>query len=275
MSIDSVGVTVSRPRRLTSLNVARSDDARPLLQAKNLEQEFRGAQQPVRVLRGVNLTVCGGQFVAIMGSSGSGKSTLLHALGGLESPSAGQVVFDGRVLSELSDHDLTLLRRRRIGFIFQSFNLLPLLTVRENILLPLLIDGQRQLSYAKMLAIFERLFGLEQIMNRRPGELSGGQRQHVAIARALLTEPDLILADEPTGSLDHAAGAAVLEYLWSSCAHLGRTVVMVTHEAKAAVYADRVLVLRDGAVAAEISLGRNKARNDARTLVTRLQELGL
>jgi putative ABC transport system ATP-binding protein len=272
---DSVGVRVSRPRQLTSISFAGSTNPQPLLQAENLEQEFGGTQEPARVLRGVNITVDRGEFVAIMGASGSGKSTLLHALGGLESPSAGRVIFDGQVLAELSDHDLTLLRRRRIGFVFQSFNLLPLLTVRENILLPLLIDDRSLSAHGKMLDILGRLLGLEQIMARRPGELSGGQRQHVAIARALLTEPDLILADEPTGSLDHAGGVVVLDYLWSGCAHLGRTVVMVTHEAKAAIYADRVLVLQDGVVAAEISLGRNKARNDARTLVARLQELGL
>ena len=272
---DGAGVRVSRPRRLTPISLAGSTNLQPLLQAENVQQEFRGTEEPVKVLRGVNMAVQSGEFVAIMGSSGSGKSTLLHALGGLESPSAGRVIFDGRVLDELSDHDLTLLRRRRIGFVFQSFNLLPLLTVRENILLPVLIDDQPLLAYGKMLDILGRLLGLEPIMARWPDELSGGQRQHVAIARALLNEPDLILADEPTGSLDHAAGVAVLEYLWSSCAHLGRTVVMVTHEAKAAIYADRVLVLRDGVVAAEILVGRNKARNDARTLVTRLQELGL
>jgi putative ABC transport system ATP-binding protein len=273
--VSDEGVRVSRRRRPVSISLARSPRLQPLLQAENLEQEFRGAHQPVRVLRGINLVVHSGEFVAIMGSSGSGKSTLLHALGGLESPSAGRVIFDGRVLSDLSDHELTLLRRRRIGFVFQSFNLLPLLTVRENILLPLLIDDQPWSAHGTMLNILVRLLGLELIMDRRPSELSSGQQQHVAVARALLAEPDLILADEPTGSLDHAAGIAVLEYLWSSCAHLGRTVVMVTHEAKAAIYADRVLVLRDGALVAEIKLGRDKARNDARTLVTRLQELGL
>lgn len=251
------------------------DAGAPLLRAEAVAKRFSLRGRSLAVLRGVDLQVERGEFVAVMGASGSGKSTLLHLLGGLDQPTSGRVLVDGTDLARLSDHALTLLRRRRIGFIFQFFNLLPTLTVRENIVLPLLIAGKRPEAHARILQILIRLLHLSDILDQRPSELSGGEQQRVAVARALLEGPDLILADEPTGNLDHASGVELLDYLWSGCAHLGRTVVMVTHEAKAANYADRVLVLRDGAVMAEIPLGRDKRRQNARALVDRLAELGL
>jgi putative ABC transport system ATP-binding protein len=247
----------------------------PVLEARGVVKRFGFRDGFVVALAGVDLAVQRGEFVAIMGSSGSGKSTLLHILGGLEAPSEGSVCIDGVETARLSDRELTLLRRRKIGFVFQFFNLLPTLTARENIELPMLIAGRRPAEFRSLQDTFVRLLRLEAVLDHRPEQLSGGEQQRVAIARALLTEPDLILADEPTGNLDHAAGMELLEYLWSGCAHMGRTVVMVTHEAKAAIYADRVVLLRDGRIVDEVLLGRDKPRDNARPLIARLQEIGL
>ncbi|MBI4495163.1 MAG: ABC transporter ATP-binding protein [Chloroflexi bacterium] len=246
-----------------------------ILHAEGLVKRFPVRDGYVQALAGVDLVVRRGEFVAIMGSSGSGKSTLLHLLGGLERPSAGRVLLDGMDLGRLSDRELTLLRRRKIGFVFQFFNLIPTLTAHENIILPLLIDGKRPAEQARMLELLVRLLRLEGVLDHRPDQLSGGEQQRVAIARALLTQPDVIMADEPTGNLDHASGMELLEHLWSSCAHLGRTIVMVTHEAKAAIFADRVVLLQDGLVIDQVPLGRDKPRDNARPLIARLQELGL
>jgi len=181
-----------------------------------------------------------------MGPSGSGKSTLLHCLAGLDRPTAGAVVIDGTPLADLSDRDLTVLRRSAIGFVFQSFNLLPMLTARENVALPLRIAGTRD-SDARVDAMLGEV-GLADRAGHRPSELSGGQQQRVAIARALVAEPTVIFADEPTGNLDSASGLEILDLLRRAVDERGRTVVMVTHDPRAATIADRVVLLSDGRV---------------------------
>jgi putative ABC transport system ATP-binding protein len=205
----------------------------------------RGATQ-VRALDGVDLEISAGRFTAIMGPSGSGKSTLMHCLAGLDTPTSGSVVVSGRELAELSDTDLTRFRRDHIGFVFQSFNLLPMLTARQNILLPVDL-GRRRVDPAwfdllvDVLAIGDRL-------GHRPGEMSGGQQQRVAVARGLVTRPTIMFADEPTGNLDSHAGAEVLGLLRRCVRELGQTVVMVTHDQQSASYADDLVVIEDGRV---------------------------
>ena len=204
----------------------------------------------VRALDGVTVDVPRGRFTAIMGASGSGKSTLLHCLAGLDTPTSGRVRIGDADLAGLSDTALSRLRRERIGFVFQSFNLLPTLTAEQNVLLPLELAGRRP-DRARLAALAASL-GLADRLGHRPAELSGGQQQRVAIARALLPGPDLLGADEPTGNLDSRTGAEVLELLRRSVRELGQTVVMVTHDPVAAAYADRVLLLADGRLAGEL-----------------------
>jgi len=199
---------------------------------------------------GVDVAFGRGQFTAIMGPSGSGKSTLMHCLAGLDSASAGQVWLGDTELTGLRDEQLTTLRRERIGFVFQSFNLLPVLDAQENILLPMQLAGLRP-DRAWLDAVIGRL-GLRDRLRHRPHELSGGQQQRVAVARALLPRPDVVFADEPTGNLDSHAGAEVLDLLRSSARETGQTVVMVTHDPVAAAYADRVVLLADGRLAGEV-----------------------
>jgi putative ABC transport system ATP-binding protein len=204
----------------------------------------------VRALAGVDVAFDRGGFTAIMGPSGSGKSTLMHCLAGLDSATAGQVFLGDTQLTGLRDDELTRLRRDRIGFVFQAFNLLPVLDARENIVLPVQLAGRRP-DPAWFDAVIARL-GLRERLRHRPSELSGGQQQRVAIARALLPRPDVVFADEPTGNLDSRAGAEVLDLLRSSVRETGQTVVMVTHDPTAASYADRVVLLADGRPAGEI-----------------------
>ncbi|HEY4018213.1 MAG TPA: ABC transporter ATP-binding protein [Pseudonocardiaceae bacterium] len=198
----------------------------------------------VRALDGVTIGFRQGSFTAVMGPSGSGKSTFLHCAAGLDRPSSGSVLLDGQDLTGLSERKLTELRRERIGFVFQSFNLLPALTVLENVTLPLRLAGRRP----KRLAVFDVLarVGLDGKLNRRPGELSGGQQQRVAIARALITRPAVVFGDEPTGALDTGTSREVLSLLRETVRQAGLTVVMVTHDPVAAAYADRVVFLADG-----------------------------
>ncbi len=192
-----------------------------------------------------------GHLTAIMGPSGSGKSTLLHCMAGLDSVTSGDVRIGGTLISELSDQDLTLLRRRRLGFIFQAFNLVPTLTAEENILLPLLLGGKKPDRNWEEQVVAS--LGLDDRLAHRPGELSGGQQQRVAVARALVTRPDIIFADEPTGNLDSTAGHEVLGFLRRAVDDWNQTVAMVTHDPDAASYADTVIFLRDGRVTGELA----------------------
>jgi putative ABC transport system ATP-binding protein len=247
-----------------------------ILEARNLTKRYRLGNRDVDALRGVSLRVRRGEFVALMGPSGSGKSTLLQLLGGLDRPTGGEVVLDGEVVSRLSDAQATRLRREKTGFVFQFFNLIPLLDVYENVALPFTIagidprHGDAAVRIHDMLALLD-LLGRER---NRPDQLSGGEQQRVALARALVSRPAILLADEPTGNLDYATGGEILDELWRSCDERGQTIVLVTHDARAAAQADRVLVVGDGRIRDEIELGR-RANRDAGPLIARLAQLGL
>jgi putative ABC transport system ATP-binding protein len=247
-----------------------------ILEARDLTKRYTIGPQVVEALRGVSLSVAPGEFVAIMGPSGSGKSTLLHLLGGLDRPTSGEVVLDGIPLHRLSDDEATRLRREKTGFVFQAFNLIPLLTVYENVALPLAIAGTstRRRDVAERIRAVVELVDLADRLRARPDQLSAGEQQRVAVARALVTRPAILLADEPTGNLDYASGKELLDALWRSCAEEGQTIVLVTHDAKAAAYADRVCVVEDGRIVDEIDLGR-RADHAAGPLIARLAELGL
>jgi putative ABC transport system ATP-binding protein len=225
-----------------------------LLQARGLERSFGSGATAVRALHDVDLGVREGEMVAIMGPSGSGKSTLLHVLGALDRPDAGSVAIGGRRYDNLSDRELTKLRGEVFGFVFQFFNLLPTLTAAENVLLPVLVNGERPSRYAERIDQLLEKVGLAGRADHLPTELSGGEQQRVAIARALLREPRLVLADEPTGNLDSASGGTVMSLL-RSVVDEGQTVVMVTHDPGAAALADRVVFLRDGGIVGEVEGG--------------------
>ncbi|HEX5012974.1 MAG TPA: ABC transporter ATP-binding protein [Candidatus Limnocylindrales bacterium] len=246
-----------------------------ILEARDLTKRYRLGATTVDALRGVSLSVQEGEFVALMGPSGSGKSTLLQLLGGLDRPTSGEITLEGAAISRLSDDAATTLRRNRTGFVFQSFNLIPLLDLEENVALPFTIagdalDAETRQRIADAIALVD-LAGKE---HHRPDELSAGEQQRVAIARALVTRPALLFADEPTGNLDYTTGTEILDALWRSCVERHQTVVLVTHDSKAAAYADRVLVISDGQIRDEISLGR-RVSHDAAPLIARLAELGL
>jgi putative ABC transport system ATP-binding protein len=218
--------------------------------ARAVTRTFGKGDAAVHALRGVTLDVPAGQFAAIMGPSGSGKSTLMHLLAGLDRPTTGTVTIGDEDVSSMKDAQLTKLRRRHIGFVFQAFNLLPVLTAEENVALPLTIAGRK--PDRKALAHALDRMGLTERRRHRPAELSGGQQQRVAIARALITRPTVLLADEPTGNLDSKAGRAVLELLRETVDHDGQTIVMVTHDPHAAEQADRVIHLADGRIVDEV-----------------------
>jgi putative ABC transport system ATP-binding protein len=220
------------------------------VRADGLTKTYGRGETAVHALAGVDVAFARGAFTAIMGPSGSGKSTLMHCLAGLDTATGGRVWLGDTELTSLRDDQLTRLRRERIGFVFQSFNLLPVLDARENIVLPLQLAGRRP-DPAWFDAVVARL-GLRERLRHRPAELSGGQQQRVAVARALLPRPDVVFADEPTGNLDSRAGAEVLGLLRSSVRETGQTVVMVTHDPIAAAYADRVVLLADGRLAGEV-----------------------
>ncbi|GGI08388.1 ABC transporter ATP-binding protein [Egicoccus halophilus] len=225
--------------------------ARPAVRARGLTKVYGSGDAAVVALDDVDLDLARGAFTAIMGPSGSGKSTLMHLLAGLDTATAGQALLGDLDLTTLDDEALTRLRRDRVGFVFQSFNLLPMFTAEQNIVLPLQLAGTR--PDPQWLATLVGTLGLGDRLAHRPGELSGGQRQRVAIARALVTKPDVVFADEPTGNLDSRAGAEVLSFLRRSVRELGRTVIMVTHDPAAAAYADRVVLFADGRVAGDIA----------------------
>jgi putative ABC transport system ATP-binding protein len=248
----------------------------PILEAHDLTKHYELGQAGVDALRGVSLAVEAGEFVALMGPSGSGKSTLLQLLGGLDRPTSGTVVFEGRDLGRLSDGQATKLRRERTGFVFQAFNLIPLLDVRENIGLPFTIAGH-DASRGELKERVRQAIGLVELTGKerhRPDQLSAGEQQRVAVARALVTRPSVLLADEPTGNLDYTTGSDLLHSLWRSCDHDGQTIVLVTHDARAAAYADRVLVIGDGRIRDEIVLGR-RIDHSAAPLISRLAQIGL
>jgi len=219
--------------------------------ARDVTRRYGEGETAVDALRGISVDVPSGKLTAVMGPSGSGKSTLMHILAGLDKPTSGSVAVAGKEITTLKDSDLTKLRREHIGFVFQFFNLLPMLSAEENIKLPLLIAGEKPDQ-----AFFDQLVasvGLGDRLGHRPAELSGGQQQRVAIARALVSQPDVVFADEPTGNLDSHTGHEILELLRVSVEQLGQTIVMVTHEARAAAIADRVLYLADGVIVRELS----------------------
>ena len=215
-----------------------------VLQTRGLKKVYGTGEARVRALDGVDLDVEQGEFVAVVGTSGSGKSTLLHMLGGLDRPTAGTVTVDGRNIFALSDEALTVFRRRKIGFVFQAYNLVPVLSVWENIVLPVQLDGRRP-DKAYLAQVVEAL-GLAEKLDRLPGQLSGGQQQRVAIARALAAQPAILLADEPTGNLDSKTSQDVLSLMKVTGRRFSQTMVMITHNEEIAQLADRIVRIEDG-----------------------------
>jgi putative ABC transport system ATP-binding protein len=223
-----------------------------LIEASNLSKIYKLGDETIYALNSLSLAVKKGEFVAVMGPSGSGKSTLMHLLGLLDSPDEGRIVLEGQDTSSLTDDELTALRRDKLGFIFQSFELIPTLSAKENILLPAEIAGRRAEAEVRCKTL-ATLLGIEARLKHKPNELSGGQRQRVAIARALINDPAVILADEPTGNLDSKTGEEVLELLRNGVMQEGWTVIMVTHDDYAATYADRIIHLKDGQITRAVS----------------------
>jgi len=219
-----------------------------MISVRDVHKVFRQGETEVRALAGVSLDIAAGDFVAIMGPSGSGKSTLLHLMGGLDVPTAGEIVIDGTPISRMSDDEITIFRRRKIGFVFQFFNLLPTYSAEENVALPLLLDRRRARDVRERVAAALDLVGLGHRRRHRPDELSGGEMQRVAIARALVIDPALILADEPTGNLDTRTGEQILGLIRDANRARGCTVVLVTHDTRAAGHAARTITLKDGTV---------------------------
>jgi putative ABC transport system ATP-binding protein len=278
--------TLERPKGAdrASWSDLRADDATapvtvesvataPILEARDVTKVYELGRTTVEALRGVTLSVAPGEFVALMGPSGSGKSTLLQLLGGLDRPTSGSIVFEGRDISALTDAQATRLRRERTGYVFQSFNLIPLLNVTENVMLPFTIAGNTKDAKDRVQRVID-LVELSGKERHRPDQLSAGEQQRVAVARALVTRPSVLLADEPTGNLDYTNSGELLDALWRSCDEGSQTIVLVTHDARAAAYADRVLVIGDGRLQEEIALGR-RADHSAAPLIARLAAVGL
>jgi putative ABC transport system ATP-binding protein len=233
--------------------------------ARDLTRRYGEGDSAVDALRGVSVDVEHGKMTAVMGPSGSGKSTLMHILAGLDKPTSGSVTIAGTEITDLGDNDLTRLRREHIGFVFQFFNLLPMLTAKENVLLPLTIAGEKP-EEGWFDDLTERI-GLSDRLTHRPAELSGGQQQRVAIARALVSKPTVVFADEPTGNLDSTTSSEILELMRASVDEYGQTTVMVTHDPRAAAMADRVLFLADGVVVKDI------ARSSQHEILLAMEEL--
>ncbi|HKC21920.1 MAG TPA: ABC transporter ATP-binding protein [Gaiellaceae bacterium] len=238
----------------------------PVVSARDLTRRYGEGDTAVDALRGVSLDVRKGELLAVMGPSGSGKSTLMHILAGLDRPTSGEVTIAGTEISKLNDNDLTKLRREHIGFVFQFFNLLPMLDAEENVVLPLSIAGEKP-DKAWVNELLDQV-GLAQRRHHRPSELSGGQQQRVAIGRALVNKPTIIFADEPTGNLDSKTSGEILELLERSVRELEQTIVMVTHEPRAAAIADRILFLDDGLIV------REAREISAHDIVAAMEELG-
>jgi putative ABC transport system ATP-binding protein len=245
---------------------ANGTQTAPAAHSVDLRKTYGAGQAEVHALAGVNVTFQRGRFTAVMGPSGSGKSTLMHCMAGLDRPTSGQSFVGGLDIGNLDDNGLTRLRRDRIGFVFQSFNLVPTLTAAENITLPAALAGTK--VNRDWLNYLVGQLGIADRLTHRPGELSGGQQQRVACARALINQPDLIFADEPTGNLDSNSSAEVLTFLRRSVTELGQSIVMVTHDPRGAAYADRVIFLADGAVVGELQ------RPTADSVLQRMRTLG-
>ena len=217
-----------------------------ILSVRNLKKYYNTAENTVKALDGIDLDICKGEFLAVVGTSGSGKSTLLHMLGGLDNPTSGEIIIDGRNISGLSRDELTVYRRRKIGFVFQNYNLLPLMNVYENIVLPIKLDGIKpDDDYVEEIL---KLLKLEDKKYFMPNQLSGGQQQRVALARALAIKPAIILADEPTGNLDSRTSQDVLGLIKISSQNLAQTIVMITHNEEIAQMADRIIRIEDGKI---------------------------
>jgi putative ABC transport system ATP-binding protein len=252
------------------MSEAAAVDSRPstdgsVVQAREVTRRYGEGDTAVDALRGVSLDVEREQLVAVMGPSGSGKSTLMHIMAGLDKPTTGEVSVDGTAISDLNDNDLTRLRRQHVGFVFQFFNLLPMLTAEENILLPLTLAGRK--PEAEFFDELIRRVGLADRLSHRPAELSGGQQQRVAIARALVSRPTVVFADEPTGNLDSTTSGEILVLMRESVSVFGQTTVMVTHDPRAAAIADRILFLADGLIVREL------AKSDQHEVIAAMEEI--
>ena len=267
----SVNSTKGFPMNAAAATAALSDErvlldhSPPAVAAREIARRYGEGDTAVDALRGVSLEVPRGELTAVMGPSGSGKSTLMHIMAGLDRPTGGSVEIDGTEITTLKDSELTKLRRKHIGFVFQFFNLLPMLTAEENVTLPLTLAGRKP-EPGWLEELLESV-GLEDRRKHRPAELSGGQQQRVAIARAVISRPTVLFADEPTGNLDSASSGEILELVRRSVDELGQTTVMVTHDPVAATIADRVLLLADGAIA------RTLARPTQAQVIDAIQEV--
>ena len=217
-----------------------------LIEVKNLNKIYGSGEAEVKALKNINLNIEQGEFVAIVGQSGSGKSTLLHLIGGVDIPSSGEVIIDGKNIYKLKEKELSILRRRKLGFIFQFFNLIPVLTAQENIEMPVLLDNEK--IDKKYMNELLRILGLEERKNNYPSQLSGGQQQRVSIGRALANKPSIILADEPTGNLDSKNSKEVLELLIYCAKKYNQTLILITHDINIAKSADRVITIEDGEI---------------------------
>lgn len=219
------------------------------IEGKSIIKDFKIGATTTRVLKSVSLKVMQGEFVSIMGQSGSGKSTLLYILGGLDTPTGGSVHINGTNISKWNDQQMSKIRRQKMGFVFQFYNLIPNLNVEENIMLPLLLDGKKMKEHKKQLNLILNVVGLSDRRKHTPRELSGGQQQRVAIARALITNPEILFADEPTGNLDSQTGAEIMSLLQKINQESGQTIIMVTHSPEAAKCSSRVITVKDGIIA--------------------------
>ncbi|ETT55853.1 ABC transporter ATP-binding protein [Paenibacillus sp. FSL H7-689] len=222
-----------------------------IVETRNVSKSYQMGGLSAEILKNVNLQINKGEFISIMGSSGSGKSTLLYLIGGLDKPSAGKIEILGKEISVMKDKDESIMRRRDIGFVFQFYNLIPNLSVEENIMLPMLLDGKPKSSYRDKLDDIIEIVGLSDRRKHTPRELSGGQQQRVAIARALINEPELILADEPIGNLDSTTGMEIMELFKKINKEHGKTIIQVTHSQEATVYGNRIIRLKDGVLQKE------------------------
>ncbi|HYZ92040.1 MAG TPA: ABC transporter ATP-binding protein [Actinomycetota bacterium] len=266
----------TRPRRKPVKRAPRKRARRvePILVARDLVKEYRSDGSVTKALDGVTIDVDPGSFTAVMGPSGSGKSTLLHLLGGLDSPTSGDVLLEGKPLSGLADKEVTLARRGTVGFVFQFFNLVPVLSVAENIALPLVIAGTSPDGYrARLDEVIEQV-GLTDCADKLPSQVSGGQHQRTAIARAILPSPAVVLADEPTGNLDTRTGQQILQLLKDLQQQHGQTIVIVTHDPRAAAFGEEVIYLEDGRVRSNLSLSAKGGEARAKTVLAWLQKLG-